>query len=113
MRPTALAVSVGITPIRERTSRMEAATEAWKTLAWRSVQNPPGSSATTLPTLEPRRTSSSPILAPIELPATSTPSRPCSPMKDSTVSVSVATDSPPGTGGVSPNPGRSTAITSR
>lgn len=75
VRAAGLPVSAGMTGCSALTSLIEAATEPRKTLAWRSVQKPPGSSATALPA-RPRRTSSSTIRAPIELPTMSTRSTP-------------------------------------
>ena len=61
----------------------------------------------------PRRASSSTIRPPIDWPTVETPPSPCSRMKSATESVRVAIETSPVNGGVSPNPGRSIAMTSR
>ena len=83
-----------------------------KTLAWTSVQKPPGSSETTVPRC-PRRAISSTIRAPIELPTTSTPARPSATIHCWRASVSAAMVARPLTAGSPAKPGRSTATTSR
>ncbi|ANP72190.1 hypothetical protein PA27867_1224 [Cryobacterium arcticum] len=110
--PTELPSRAGRLPRSARTRAIEGRSVAPKTTSSRRFQNPPGSNATVSPPT-PRRASSSTIRPPIDWPTVETPSSPCSRINSATESVSVAIETSPVNGAVSPNPGRSTAMTSR
>lgn len=78
VRDAACLLSIGRLGRIARSNRPEAPMVILKKVLSQPRQNPPGSSATTLPTL-PRRASSSTIRAPIELPTTSIPASPLHP----------------------------------
>jgi len=109
--PAGLASSDGNLPRSARTSVIDGRSVAPKTKSSRSLQirlGPRPRCRRRLPAARARAPCGRPSIG-----RQWDPSSPCSRMKSATESVRVAIETSPVRGGVSPNPGRSTAITSR